>query len=52
MTLSLSAGLLIGMSASLILTPVGYVILDTLSNRKILKKPKARHNANPIQPLL
>lgn len=36
MTLSLSAGLLIGMSASLILTPVGYAILDGLSRKKSL----------------
>ena len=36
MTLSLSAGLLIGMSASLILTPVGYAILDGLSRKKPL----------------
>jgi hypothetical protein len=37
MTLALSAGLLIGMSASLILTPVGYAILDGLSPKKPLR---------------
>ncbi|MFM8341424.1 MAG: efflux RND transporter permease subunit, partial [Methylomonas sp.] len=47
MTLSLSAGLLMGMSASLILTPVGYAILDGFSRKTVLDNTDLDFATNP-----
>ena len=47
MTLSLSAGLLMGMSASLILTPVGYAILDGFSRKTVIDHTDLDFATNP-----